>query len=102
VIDLAMSVGVLVVVGLVAAVKRLMTRGGARRVACRVWCPLKDRRLAVELDTDAGGRRRLDVLGCAAFVPPTAVTCEKACLRLTRRPRRPPTAGVPIEFTGLP
>jgi len=74
---------------LIAVLLLMWYRGamrGVRRVTRMVWCPLRDRALSVTLEERRDGRR-IDVEQCSAFLPPTAVSCGKACLRLTRRPR---------------
>jgi hypothetical protein len=62
---------------------------------------VRDRQFAAELEEAEWDGKRLDVAQCAAFSPPTAVSCGKACLRITKRPGPPPTAGVPIDLIGL-
>jgi hypothetical protein len=87
-------VALLVAIVLLFVRRRGLMRGERRRVARTVWCPVKDRTLSAELVETVWEGRRLDVAECAAFSPPTAVTCEKACLRLTERPRPAPRGSI--------
>ena len=75
------------VIVLLVVLKRGVMRGVTRRVMCSVWCPLSDRRLTAKLEEEVWDGKRVDVIQCSAFSPPTAITCEKSCLRLTKRPR---------------
>jgi hypothetical protein len=77
---------------------RGLMRGRTRLVAGPVWCPVKDRVLSAELEEEVWDGRRVDVARCAAFSPETAVTCGKACLRITERPRPATASRVPMMF----
>jgi hypothetical protein len=75
---------------LAAVVLALVSRYGGmpgvtRRVRRAVWCPVRDRKTEVELVEEAWDGKRVDVLECSVFDPPSAVSCEKPCLTLTRR-----------------
>jgi hypothetical protein len=59
---------------------------------------VNDRQLTAELAEEFWDGRRVDVNQCSAFSPPTAVTCAKACLRLTERPRPAPVSSIPLLF----
>ena len=88
----------LVAIALLAVRRRGLMRGETRRVTRSVWCPVKDCKLSAQLEEQAWDGRRVDVHACSAFSPTTAVTCEKACLRLTQRPRPAPVSGIPLLF----
>ncbi len=75
---------------------RGLMRGVRRRVTSRVWCPVHDRKLTATLEEEVWDGRRIDVSECSAFSPTTAVTCGKACLRLTRRPRPATVSSLPL------
>ncbi len=95
---------VIVYAALLAAVVLLLVRHrglmrGARQAATRtVWCPVQDRKLTATLEEEIWDGRRVDVTQCSAFSPPTAVTCGKACLRLTQRPRPVTVSSLPLLF----
>jgi hypothetical protein len=72
--------------------------GATRRATRTVWCPVRDRRLTATMQEELWDGRRVDVEECSAFSPPTAVTCGKACLRITARPRRAAASGAPLVF----
>jgi hypothetical protein len=57
---------------------------GTRRVRERLWCPVRARRMRVDLEVAAWDGRTIDVAACAAFTPPDAVTCERRCLAVSR------------------
>jgi hypothetical protein len=86
-----------VLVLLVVRYRGLM-RGASRPVTRTVWCPVHDHQLTAELAEEFWDGRRVDVNQCSAFSPPTAVTCTKACLRLTERPRPAAASGIPLLF----
>ena len=86
-VPVVIYLALLAVIVLLVLLKRGVLRGVTRRVMCSVWCPLRDRRLTAELEEEVWDGKRVDVLQCSAFSPPTAVACEKSCLRLTKRPR---------------
>lgn len=77
---------------------RGLMRNRTRRVAHAVWCPVHDRQMRAELEEEFWDGRRVDVTECSAFSPPTAVTCGKACLRLTERPRPATASRIPLLF----
>ena len=77
---------------------RGLMRGVRRRVTRTVWCPVHDRKLTATLEEEVWDGRRVDVNQCSAFSPPTAVTCGKACLRLTKRPRPATVSSLPLLF----
>ena len=88
----------LVAIALLAVRRRGLMRGETRRVTRSVWCAVKDCKLSAQLEEQAWDGGRVDVHACSAFSPTTAVTCEKACLRLTQRPRPAPVSGIPLLF----
>jgi hypothetical protein len=77
---------------------RGLMRGVSQRATRTVWCPMHDRKLTAELLEEVWDGRRVDVNQCSAFSPPTAVTCGKACLRLTKRPRPATVSSLPLLF----
>ena len=48
------------------------------------WCPYRRLGVSADFEEDAWGGRPVDVTRCSAFEPPSAVTCDKACLALPR------------------
>ena len=71
----------------------------------RFWCAGAQRDVEVEFEECGvpGRRRRIAVISCSTFDPPTKVQCDRACLmtpadreaggeRMPLRPRRAPTA----------
>ena len=97
-LPIVVYVALLVIIALLVVRHRGLMRGESRRVARTVWCPLKDRKLSAELVETVWDGRRLDVSECEAFSPSTAVTCGKACLRLTERPRPATASSIPLLF----
>jgi hypothetical protein len=95
----AIVYGVLLAVIVLLVVRRRgLMRGETRHVTRAIWCPVKDRTLLAGLEEEIWDGRRVDIDACSAFSPTTAVTCGKACLRLTERPRRTPASGFPLLF----
>jgi hypothetical protein len=98
------QVPVIVYLVLLAAIVLLLVRrhgvmrGVSRRVTRSVWCPVRDRGMTATLQEDFWDGTRVEVEECSAFSPATAVTCEKACLRLTERPRAASASRVPLLF----
>jgi hypothetical protein len=60
--------------------------GVTRRVLRSVWCPVRDRYFAAEIEEEVWDGKRVGVSSCEAFSPPSVVTCEKRCLQVTKRP----------------
>jgi hypothetical protein len=54
---------------------------GSRRVRARGHCPVTGVVVDVEVQESIWDGRPVDVHACSRFVPPAAVTCERACLR---------------------
>ena len=77
---------------------RGLMRGVRHPVARSVWCPMKDVRVTATLLEEVWDGQRIDVAACSAFSPPTAVTCSKACLRITKRPQPAVASGIPLLF----
>jgi hypothetical protein len=77
---------------------RGLMRGARRPVTRTVWCPVRDHKLTATLVEEVWDGRRVDVDQCSAFSPPTAVTCGKACVRLTERPRPARASSIPLLF----
>lgn len=57
-----------------------------RLVERSFWCPYRSRDVTVEFQENPWDNRPLQVDRCSAFVPPTAVRCEKLCLHLSPLP----------------
>ena len=49
-----------------------------------LWCPYRRLDVSADFEEDAWSGRAIDVARCSAFQPPSAVTCDKACLALPR------------------
>jgi hypothetical protein len=86
----------LAVVVLLLVRARGLMRGARRWTTRRVWCPVHDRTLTATLEEEVWDGQRIDVSECSAFSPATAVTCGKACLRLTRRPQPATVSSLPL------
>ena len=93
---LIVYLALLTAVFLVLIRARGLMRGMRRRVPRTVWCPVHDRKLAATLEEEVWDGRRIDVAECSAFSSTTAVTCGKACLRLTERPRPAAVSSLPL------
>ncbi len=79
-----------VVFGILAAVAATLVTGllvgprwfaGTRAVRMRFWCPERRDNVRVAFQVAAWSGTAVDVHECSVFQPPTAVTCDKACLR---------------------
>ncbi len=55
--------------------------GMFRTVRRSFWCPVANRKVTAEFQEEAWDGRPAEVSRCSAFTPPTAITCEKLCLR---------------------
>lgn len=97
-LPIVVYLAMLAVVVLLLVRRRGLMRGVTRPVTRPVWCPMHDRKLTATLDEEVWDGRRVDVRECAVFSPPTSVTCGKACLRLTERPRSATASGLPLLF----
>jgi hypothetical protein len=76
---IVVSVGIVLLLAL-AFGSRLFP--GTRLVRNRLWCPVRAKRMRVDVAVTAWDGRAVDVAACAAFSPPDAVTCERRCLEL--------------------
>lgn len=57
------------------------------RVAERsFWCPLKTQNVTVGFQEDPWDDKPIHVYRCSAFTPPTAVRCDRLCLKLAKLP----------------
>lgn len=74
---IVVSVGV-VLAGIFAAGPRLFPGLHPSRRAFR--CPFLDQNVDVEFQESVWDGKRVDVTRCSAFVPPTAVKCDKHCV----------------------
>ena len=72
-----LAVGIVILTAL-AAGRRLFPGTLTCRQSFR--CRFKDAQVDVDFQESAWDRRGIDVSRCSAFDPPTAVTCDKACL----------------------
>jgi|SRR6185295_5510869 hypothetical protein len=97
-VPIVVYLALLAVIVLFFVRRRGLMRGRTRPEARTVWCPVHDRQMTAELEEEFWDGRRVDVNQCSAFSPPTAVSCGKACLRLTERPRPAAVSGVPLLF----
>jgi hypothetical protein len=55
-----------------------------RVVTKSFWCPFRQGNVSAELQEDPWSGRRVDITQCTAFEPFSAITCDKACLRLRK------------------
>jgi hypothetical protein len=97
-VPIVVYLALLAVIALFFVLRRGLMRGRTRPEARTVWCPVHDRQMTAELEEEFWDGRRVDVNQCSAFSPSTAVSCGKACLRLTERPRPAAVSGVPLLF----
>lgn len=57
------------------------------RLATRsLWCPFRRQNVTAEFREEAWDGKLVDVLSCTAFHPPSAVECDKLCLRMEKFP----------------
>jgi hypothetical protein len=68
----------------IAAIAVLLFLGAlsVRKVHRKIWCPIRGTEVQLSLLETAPEGRPLDVTGCSAFMPPTAITCDRRCLGL--------------------
>jgi hypothetical protein len=79
-IVLAMGLGLAVLVWRVSTVS-----GGIDRVVTRwFWCRFRTQNVNAEFQEDPWSGRPVGISRCTAFTPPSAITCDKDCLRLRR------------------
>jgi len=76
------ATGALVVVR--AFGRRLFTGTVPRRRS--FWCPFRERNVQADFSESAWDGCYIDVQACDAFMPPTEVGCDKACLDMKRLP----------------
>jgi hypothetical protein len=84
-VTIAWTVGLILIFIVVPVVAiRALPDLSARAV---LWfrCPLRDRDVRVEFEEEPWDGRHRDVLRCSEF-PDSAITCDKACLRLEPLP----------------
>ena len=60
----------------------------SRLVAKSFWCPFRAGSVTAEFKEEEWGGTCFEVASCTAFAPPTAITCEKLCLRLEQLPEQ--------------
>jgi hypothetical protein len=83
----------------IAAIAVLLFLGAlsVRKVHRKICCPIRGTEVQLSLLETAPEGRPLDVTACTAFMPPTAITCDRRCLGLRhvlqvdarrQRPRR--------------
>ncbi len=68
------------VISAVYLVLRPRSGHGMRTATRFFYCPVRERRVRVDFRTASDGRST-GVIGCSAFIPPTAITCGEFCLR---------------------
>lgn len=51
-----------------------------RKVHRKIWCPIRGTEVQLSLLETAPEGRPIDVTACSAFMPPTAITCDRRCL----------------------
>jgi hypothetical protein len=51
-----------------------------RKVHRKIWCPIRGTEIQLSLLETAPEGRPIDVTACSAFMPPTAITCDRQCL----------------------
>jgi hypothetical protein len=68
----------------IAAIAVLLFLGAlsVRKVHRKIWCPIRGTEVQLSLLETAPEGRPLDVTACSAFMPPTAITCDRRCLGL--------------------
>lgn len=68
----------------IAAIAVLLLLGAlsVRKVHRKIWCPIRGTEMQLSLLETAPEGRSLDVTACSAFMPPTAITCDRRCLGL--------------------
>lgn len=76
----------------------VLALGGSADVTERMtrsfWCPFYERSVTAQFEEAVWNGKRVDVASCSTFSPPTAVGCDKACLKLHKlaagpKPRSP-------------
>ena len=55
-----------------------------RAVTRSFWCPFRKLNVSADLQEDPWSGRPVEITGCTAFKPFSAITCDKACLRLRK------------------
>jgi hypothetical protein len=61
---------------------------GTRHSQRAFWCPYRGRDVEVEFEETVWQGELCDVDRCTAFDPPSAVDCDKKCVRLRSLPPR--------------
>jgi hypothetical protein len=51
-----------------------------RKVHRKTWCPIRGTEVQLSLLEAAPEGRPIEVTACSAFMPPTAITCDRRCL----------------------
>lgn len=51
-----------------------------RKVHRKTWCPIRGTEVQLSLLETAPEGRPIEVTACSAFMPPTAITCDRRCL----------------------
>ena len=75
-----LAVGVVVAVALAVGPRLFLDTLTVRQ---SFWCVFQRRRVDVDFQEAVWDGCPIDVTRCSAFDPPTAVTCDKACLKLS-------------------
>ncbi len=95
IIPLALMTGALFLLVLAIGVSRGVTEPATRSF----WCPFRERSVTAQFEQAVWDGKRLAVVDCSAFSPPTAVTCDKACLTLRKLGAKPRPSGPPDNPT---
>ena len=80
IIPLALGAGVVFLLVLAIGV----SVGVTEVVPRSFWCPFRKSPVTAQFEQAVWDGKRLDVTSCSAFTPPTAIACDKACLRLRK------------------
>lgn len=78
----------LIVLGLVLAAAMLLWATGSslpnvtRNVRRSFWCPFVGRNVTTEFEEERWDGAPFEVTRCSIFDPPTAIECDRLCLRL--------------------
>jgi hypothetical protein len=77
---LATGLGLVLFVWVVSAAMPVVNRVVSRSF----WCRFRTRNVSAEFHEDPWSGRPVEITRCTAFEPSSAITCDKACLRLRK------------------
>ncbi len=89
IIPLALATGAIFLLVLALGV----STGVSELAAHSFWCPFRECSVTAEFKEAVWDGKRVDVSSCSVFSPPTAVVCDKACLRLAKLTAKPKPKG---------